>query len=238
MLLSLLPGCKKPEDRSCFKGSGAWSSEERQFPGLKEVRLFDFIDYRFIQDSADKVVIHAGENLITNVSTTYEDGVLSITNENRCNWLRKLPVNIEVDIHFKQLDLIYNESAGTSTSLGVIRQEEFTWQNWHTSSKSYLDIEANHFLVSTNAGNSLIELTGSVDFGEYYLSGACQIKARELVAQSAFARNVGSGDIELTVEGGALYWSLESHGNIIYHGNPDPIISYNESGGGQLVPGE
>jgi hypothetical protein len=237
LLLLLGFSCKKPEDRSCFKGSGTWTSEERSFPGLTSVRLFDYIDYNFIQDSADKVVIRAGENLLSHIDTEFDQGVLTIRNENKCNWLRALPVSIEVDIHFKELDLVYNESAGTSRTVGVWRQESFTWQNWHTASKSYLELEVEQGLISTNAGGSLIELVGSVNYVDLYLSGVCQIKAKNLIASSAFAHNVGSGDIELTVIGGTLYWNIESHGNIIYHGNPEPIIEYGHTGGGELIKG-
>jgi hypothetical protein len=202
------------------------------------VRLFDYIDYNFIQDSTDKVVLRAGENLLSHISTEFDQGVLSISNENKCNWLRALPVSIEVDIHFKELDLVYNESSGTSRSMGVWRQDSFTWQNWHTASKTYLNIEADQGLISTNAGGSLIELAGSVDYVDLYLSGVCQIKAKNLIANSAFAHNVGSGDIELTVIGGALYWNIESHGNIIYHGSPNQVVGFGQTGNGSLIQGE
>jgi len=238
LLLASLSSCRKAEDRSCIKGSGPWSSVERAVPGLREVRLYDFIDYRFIQDSADKVVIHAGENLLAFVTTDYENGLLTIRNDNRCAWLRRLPVNIQVDIHFKKLDLVYNESAGTSTSLGILRQNEFAWQNWHTASKVNLEIEAEHAYFSTNAGNSLIHLSGEVNDLNLYLSGACEIEAKSLIAHQAFAHNVGSGDIELSVVGGVLYWNIESHGDIIYHGSPDAVIMYEHTGDGQLIMGE
>jgi hypothetical protein len=237
LLISLI-GCKKPEDRSCFKGSGDPSTEERSFPGLRQVRLFDVIDYTFIQDSADKVVIKAGANLLDFIQTDFNDGVLTIADDNTCRWMRALPTKVEVEIHFTELDLVYNESAGTSRSQGAIRQERFDWENWHTNSKTYLELEGGTGHISTNAGSSLIEITGNAEHMEYYLSGACQIKGQGLNSITGYAHNVGSGDILLTVNGGLLSGNIESHGNIVYYGEPNAIEIYSDTGGGELIHGE
>jgi len=68
--------------------------------------------------------------------------------------LRRLGILLSLARHQagKKLEVgrIYTERAGTSDSLGLMHQSDFSWQNWHTTNKVALEIEAEHSYFSTN----------------------------------------------------------------------------------------
>ncbi len=232
----MLLSCAKPDERSCFKGSGDRVSEERSPGYFHSISVFDLINIRMIQDSTDRVVVRGGENILGLVTTEIENGVLTIRDENKCNWLRSLPVNIEVDVHFTEMRNIRNEGSGTLTCEGRIEEDFFEFHSWRTISKNYLNVSAEEVIVQLHAGGSYVEVQGTADMSLYYNSGRGKLKAEGLVSHSIWADNKSEGEIRCTIDGGVLWYMLDGQGSTYYAGEASQFIEVSRLGEGDLIP--
>ena len=81
--------CKPANERSCFKGAGNKDSLIIELPHFEKLILGEHMKFVLIQDTIEKVRIYGGENLLDHI-TIDTDGLLelSISNDNRCRFLR------------------------------------------------------------------------------------------------------------------------------------------------------
>lgn len=235
-LYMALVSCAKPEDRTCFKGSGDDVSQERSPGYFHSLSIYDFIDIRLIQDSTDHVVVRCGENLQGNVTTEVENGVLTIRDENKCNWLRSLPISIEVDVHFTEMRNVRNEGSGKLSCVGRIIEDEFEFHNWRTVSENYLDVSADVLTVQLHGGGALVEVQGTADMTFYYNLGRGKLLAEELISNNIWADNKSEGEIRCSINGGTLWYMLDGQGSTYYAGEASEIIEVSRLGEGDLVP--
>ncbi len=211
-------------------------TEERALGYFHSLSIYDYIDIRLIQDSTDHVVVRCGENIQRHVTTEVENGVLTIRDENRCNWLRSLPVNIEVDVHFTEMRHVRNEGSGTLTCVNQIIEDEFEFHNWRTVSKNYLDVSAEVLTVQLHGGGALVEVQGLADMTFYYNLGRGKLYAEELISDNIWADNKSEGEIRCTINGGTLWYMLDGQGSTYYAGEASEIIEVSRLGEGDLVP--
>lgn len=211
--------CKKAQERGCWKAKGDTVSEERMLDTFDKIELYDGIDYRFIQDSLDFVVIETGENLINFIKTEVESGTLKINDENNCSWLRKLPAKTFIEIHFTQINEVYNSSFGKIDGSIIMESGFFYWDNWEGSTQIALNLNLDSAQFALHTGAPTFIGSGSVDLLFLFTSGACYIDATDLVAQSGQAHNAGIGNIRVHVEGDWLNCVVESYGNVYYTGS-------------------
>lgn len=211
-------------------------TEERSLGSFHSIDIYDLIDITLIQDSTDHVVVRCGENIIGLVSTEVENGVLTIRDENKCNWLRSLPVDIEVDVHFTEMRNIRNEGSGTLTCAGRIQEDVFEFHSWHTVSKNYLNVAAEEVTVQLHAGGSYVEVQGAAQMAYYYNSGRGKLRAAGLLSTNIWADNKSEGDIICSIDGGTLWYMLDGKGSTSYYGEPSEVIEVSQLGDGELIP--
>lgn len=96
ILALMILGCKKPEDRSCFKSIGDQGVRDTTLTSFDTLELYDDIEYYIVPDSNWGIHIEGGENLLKHVGITNENSKLTVKNENKCNFLRKLNEKIKV----------------------------------------------------------------------------------------------------------------------------------------------
>ena len=73
-----------------------------EFGAFNQLHLKEHLSYKLIQDSTNKVLVRGGNNLLNFVEVMAEDGVLTVENKNRCNYLRSYEIP-EVEIHYTKL---------------------------------------------------------------------------------------------------------------------------------------
>ena len=101
----LVFGCKKSEDRNCFKSTGGLSVRDVELNEFGRIFLGPHLKYVFIQDTVNRLEVVGGKNIINFVEASYDGDLLSINNINKCNFLRSYDKKMTVYIHFKN---IYN----------------------------------------------------------------------------------------------------------------------------------
>lgn len=104
VLVLLCCGCSKSGD--LFKSYGKDVTETRTVGSFRAISAGEKFDIMLVQDStkAGKIEITAGEHVISGYETRVENGVLTLENTNKFNWVRKLKVRQKVVIYFKTLD--------------------------------------------------------------------------------------------------------------------------------------
>ena len=236
LLLSLMFfSCKKAEDRKCWKPVGEIVTEERSLESFDKLELYDGIDYILIQDSLDFLKIEGGKNLINFIETEVEYGLLTIRDNNRCNFIRELPAKIEIEIHYTRVVQVYNESHGTISGAISMPSGFLQWDNWigATDINLTLDIDSAEFALHTGAPH--FTPSGEANNIWYYTSGFCFVDGTNLVAQNGQAHNAGVGDIRIRVENGWMACIVENYGNVFYTGDYG-TIDFQDRGEGEIIP--
>ena len=105
LLFLLFIGCKKQNERSCFKSSGKLVTKTLVQGDFTNLILHPFVEYELIQDSINYVEITCGENLFPFIDVQVQDSALTIANNNKCRFLRGYDKNVKAKIH---INLLYN----------------------------------------------------------------------------------------------------------------------------------
>ena len=103
ILILLVLGCDKPEDRSCLKSIGDQSTKEVILADFDKLHLGPHLRYVLVQDTVNKVVLSGGANLLNFVTSEITDNKLTIENENDCNFLRSYDEIIVAEVHLKNI---------------------------------------------------------------------------------------------------------------------------------------
>lgn len=226
--------CSKDKQPDCFTSIGKMTVEKRNIESFNALTVDDRIAIELIQDTIDMVYVSTGTNILRGIKTEVNNGVLSITDEMTCDWVRDQSVIPTVTIHYKQLSHILDQSAAP-----------FIFKNQNTS--SYLEFEIKDIASEVNiafSGDSLsvishtgatqVSVSGRANVAYFYSNSYGPMNAKELQAKVCYAHNKSTGNIELTAAE-ALYYQIFDWGNIIVHGNPPNITEWHDKGLGALL---
>ena len=239
LLVLLAFGCKKSEDRSCWKFNGSSTDKKVELSDFQRMELGPYLIYHLVQDTSSFVVIKGGKNVVNSVSTAVLDGTLTVLNENKCRFLRNSNKVITVEIHFKQLKEIIYYGSHQLTNEGTIVSPNLTLTLQEASGSVDLNV---------NCGN--LEVSAEPSWADYKIQGICN-QARFTVKGNAFGDTRGlkvnnlmtvlsrsSGDLKVDVNNTVdLKCETWSSGNVYYYGIPNSI-EWNDYGTGKLLQGD
>jgi hypothetical protein len=231
----VLASCKKAEDRPCFKSAGDVTSKEIDVTSFDRMLLKEHVKYVLVQDTVEKVVITGGKNLVNFISVDVTDGLLTIINENRCNFLRSYQKKVTVEIHFKTL--INLEYIGTED---LINKDTLSF-GWFT-----MLIRDGAGPVKLNFNADAIFATVSHGWGDFTFNGVVN-HANLNVRSNGFCDTYGlkvldsltvisktQGAVKINANNTVLNAETAADGSIYYKGNPTSI-SYHQYGEGELI---
>lgn len=112
--------CKKEGSINCIHSIGEIIRQERPIKSFNIIKTFDNINLTIINDSSFTLIIEAGKNLIPHIKTEISDKILTISNDNKCHWLRSYSKPINIYVSQKSLKEIFNFSQGTIKSDNII----------------------------------------------------------------------------------------------------------------------
>jgi hypothetical protein len=223
--------CKK-DSGPCFESVGSSSSETRVLPSFNQISLYDDINL-FIAIGLQQVQIQGGQNLIKSISTDVSNQVLTIKNNNTCDWLRsykKSVINVYVTV--PSLAYVTAYGYGTIQSIDTINIDSF-----QVETKSASDVQLtihSKFMAAHLFGSGNLTLTGICSqFNCNFYSGSGFVYCNELITGYVFLSSSTTGDSYIYTNGG-LSALLYNDGNLYYSGNPTSI-SCQTYGKGQLI---
>lgn len=234
--LTYLSSCKKEENRRCFKSRGPLTEVKMDLPSFDRLRLDKNILFHLVPDSSDYLLVKGGKNLVNWISWDYDSyHNLHIQNKNKCSFLRTYEEDLEVEIHFKNINYLRVSCTRPVSCSDSIR--------------------ANYFKLVVMDGSAPVQLILSCTtlnaevlqgWGSYSLSGICDTAYLKLrsngegdAANLAIRReaNFSSnsvGDLVLNANNIPLLGDIEHSGDVYYQGTPSSIL-YTNPGSGKLI---
>lgn len=235
ILVIVLIGCKKPEERKCIKSAGDETEIIVVTDDFNRLYLGPHIKFTLVQDTVDFVILRGGKNLLPFVDFEYEDGRLSLTNSNKCNFLRSYKHEIEAEIHF---DYIYNIEFDGTKELQcpkTINSNYFRLTLQESAGRVNLDLNADllHLSVERNWGN--FDIKGNVNFLRLAIEGSGFGTTENLIVQDSI-HVISKSSEDISINANAVYLRAQTHkaGNIFYTGFPNSI-EYDKIGEGELI---
>lgn len=231
----MLVGCKKSEDRSCFKSVGGVTTKEITLDHFEKLYMGPHLRYVIVQDTLEKVVLHGGKNLLNFIELAIEGGRLNVRNNNGCNFLRDYSKIVTVEIHLKKIvDIIFEgthevlcpKTLNTNNLLLVIRDG---------AGKVNLDVNANELWMAITNGWGNFNLIGDVNYLNLNIKSNGFGDAYNLnVNDSIHVVSNTTEVLKVRPEGCAFKAQTFSSGDIWYIGTPISL-NFNAYGTGELV---
>src|SRR5262245_51383068 len=123
-------GCEKENMCDCLKSTGKIITEKRPLAEFSQLEVRKNVSVTLYKDTVNYAEVEAGENLIALVRTEISDGILKITNDNVCNWVRSYKKEIHVNLHFKELSYVRHYGSKEISSNN-------TWKNHSVNAALY-----------------------------------------------------------------------------------------------------
>jgi hypothetical protein len=231
--LFFITSCAKTDLCDCFKSTGEVVTEVRNIANFKQVYLQDNVNLYILQDSLCFLTVRAGKNLLGSVKTTVRDGLLTITNENSCNWVRDLNNQVDVFISLPVFELLTYKGYGNVNTLNTICSDNFGI-DIHDGSGS-IKMTLNNLTTWIDAQEGVVDFTlnGWSESIYVYNNGLGPVDCRNLGSDFTFVTNSSTNDCFVNARK-KLDVRIEYLGNIYYSGNPDSISS-KITGEGRLI---
>jgi len=213
--------CKKPENRTCWKFLGTETIKEIPLASFEGLDLKEHVEYVLIQDSLDKVVLKGGKNLLNLIEVNVENSTLSISNKNRCGFLRDAKKVVVAEIHFTKLINIRFIGTEPLRSQGTIYTDYFTFYSRDGAGDVVLDVNAQEINAEANHGWCNFTLTGTTQKARICAksNSYCDVSGLT-VTDSLYVASETVGDIKVNANNLTLYGYMTESGNILYKGTP------------------
>lgn len=233
-IIIVLASCKKPEDRSCIKGAGDETTITIDLGSFDKMHLGPHLNFNLVQDTVNKVVVTGGKNLVNFVETEIEDGLLTVLNKNKCNFLRSYKKEITVDIHFIDVINITFEGTKPLNCKNTINTTDLAVTLRDGAGKFNLDVNANSLTTLITHGWCNYNLTGNVNYLKLSVRSNGFGTSNIAVNDSINVIMSSEENIKLFAGGVQLRAEISGGGNVGYTGLPSNII-LQRYGSGDLI---
>jgi len=215
-----LPSCEKNYSPGCLTSEGKVIKQMRDLPAFYSIRIEDDLVTHFIKDSIYRVDVLAGQNLQTKIISTVKNGTLTVSNLNKCNFVRGYDHKVNIYIHLPHIRTFTNNSVYQASLDTPFNQDSIALRAGGSG-----DIHINgHFnvLISSSHGNGDMHLSGQTDTLFIYTNGMNHVFAQNLkINKFGFVHSVTVGDCHVNAEGTqVLAYKIQSNGNVRYTGQP------------------
>jgi hypothetical protein len=226
--------CNKSDPLDCFKSTGKIVRVERAVGEFNSVLLKDNINLYLRQADQNKLEVEGGNNLLPKISTTVNnEGVLEISNENSCNWVRSYDKPLNVYLDFITLDTLEYRSIGDVTNVDTIRMDTLVIDVREGAGTIALTVDVTKVNSNLHYGTADIMISGKAVLSFDYLVGYGKIDNSSLIANQVYLENRSSNNIYVNSIK-TLEVTINNIGNVYYKGNP-PNILISGKGSGQLI---
>lgn len=232
LILAGLLFCSCDKQPDCLKGTGKIVSEERNIGYFNGIVLNDDINLNLFQDTINSFTVEAGENLMEDIISVIQDGMLSIENHSICKYTRSYKKEITVTMRLPDLEVFSYTGSARVISETKLKLDNFSlWTGGRGDVK--LELEVGQLHVENYSGNGYTSLSGIADICSVHSKGMGLLDLRDLKVKKMTmdSKNVNDAFIWVT---DTLEVTIRSMGNIYFRGNP-VIKKYEKTGEGKLL---
>jgi hypothetical protein len=226
----LLSGCNNENALDCFKTTGEIIQQEVNLTHFNSIEVLDEVDVYLIHSEDQKVVIKAGINLMPKIILEVKDGLLTISNNNKCNWTRS-PENPGVYIYSNDISSIAIFDFSNFFSEDTVMLNDLKIYSDGTGNfDMILDVDS-LYIESIYISN--FKFSGIANYLSLNFTDDSQFYGGNLKSQYCEIYHKGSNRVEIyPVQ--SLTGALKSTGSLYYYNNPG-ILDITVSGSGELV---
>lgn len=239
LLLVLIAGlfsCKKAHERACFKGKGEEKTMDVSFDNdIDSLVLYDDLFYTLVQGKESKIVLSGGENLLSHIEVVSENRMLSIRNNNKCNFLRSFKNKIHATIYVDSIRSIYYEGSSELKSEGTLSSNELRLSITNGAGNVELTLKNGYTsaVVTHGFGNFILHGQTSDAFLNCNTNSYCDTRTFK-VTNSLIVNSNTVSNMLINANTNRLETAIQQSGNVEYIGNP-VTKTLIRSGKGQLI---
>jgi hypothetical protein len=232
LFLVLNFSCKNDPLDDCFKSTGKITTEDRTVTGgFSVITVYDNVSLIFTQDSIYSISVEAGNNLLSEITTEVNDTILILHNNNKCNWVRKFGIPVNVYVHAPRVIKLIGRNTGSITSTNTITADVFDFEGWE-SNHFDLTISCHELDCSLNLDACDAVVKGHADNCFLWTAGNGFFHNENLTTNFTSLTTKSTGDTYINVQN-VLWANILDIGNVYYTGNP--TITSTITGSGQLI---
>lgn len=228
----VLVSCEKGDPTDCFKNTGQDITERRSASPFSKIVLEDNINLVLTQSDEYSVSVRAGKNLLKKVKTDINDDVLTIKNNNTCNWMRSFDREITVYANLKLIHYINYKGSGDISCTNAITTDSLLLDVVEGAGKVEMEVDVRRNYIYYHIGTAEVNYSGYAHLSYISASSFGPIYAEDLSTVFTFIKNEGSNNCYIHAEN-RLEATIKNLGNIYYKGNPEIVL--NDTGEGQLI---
>lgn len=204
---------------------------------IDSVSAFGRISVNFIQDSLNYLEIKGGANVVEGIKHKIEGTKLTITDENKCNWVRKLNQVPIVTIHYTQLNYFNAGNYFDNKFLLPHKGKKIHLEYWNGSgcTKFIGNVDSSCFAV--HAGYGSFECYGTSKHNYIYHHGNAKINCGNYKTVDTYVYTFSNNDIYIN-SSNSILGLIEYSGNIIYSGQASIIKQLGEGKGKIIYSGK
>jgi len=232
--LLLLIGCKKPEERKCWKSKGDTDTVAVALDSVAHFSLGPHIKYIIHESDERKVEVIGGSNMIQQVDFAYSGTELRIENHNICHFLRKGDRFVEVNIYYPYYRSFFIEASDSVVFQDTLRSDSLNINLRNGGGSLKLTVDNQYIEINVSRGAADYQLAGESDRAIIKIQNNGFADATNFKAASIFAYQRSTADLYLNLEGASSYVLLEGTGDVYYTGIPSDL-SINGKGSGKLI---
>ncbi len=193
-LIALISILISPNIKTLAQGNGRIVRENRSHRNFSGIKVGGSFDVFIQQGNTERVTIEADENLMDQIETKVEQGVLVIRTRKGIENASKLNVFVTIE----SLDFLKVSGAADLVAEDHIRVRDLEIQSSGSSDIKLMNLNAEKINCSST-GSSDIKLVGRADTINGNFSGSSDLKASELRAKHCKLRLSGSSDAKVYV---------------------------------------
>lgn len=222
---------------------GSIVTQERELPDFTEVHVNDYINISLVRSDTCYIKITTGKNIVDNITTDVNNGILTICNTTTCNWARPYNYECKATLYFKDITNFIFASSGTLETendyTGILPPPAYYRFEIHGGSGD-VDLNINNcndLRVVYQHGTSRLNLHGSNNRGlVVYKRSYGIIDARNYDAEIVHVTTESASDCFISASK-EIEAVINDLGNIYYKGEPDSIsVIYGKYARGRLLP--
>ncbi|MBD3638184.1 MAG: DUF2807 domain-containing protein [Crocinitomicaceae bacterium] len=235
-LLLVFVSCKKKDERSCWKGNGVDSSLEIPLDSVDTWNMFgSHVKYHIFQDTSRKIVVRGGANLIKLIGVEQDGYDVTVTNNNKCHFLRDPDKIVEVEIHYPHLRRFFFEPSDSVIFEGTVVSDSLIIQIAHAGGSMVLDVDTEFTKVVVSRGTGNYVLSGNSNIAEVKVQDKGFGDATNFTANSIFVYQNSTADLWVNLEGANAQVDIDGSGDVHALGQPNSLVK-NQVGSGQFIP--
>lgn len=232
--MTIFSSCEKGAVTDCFYSTGDITKEERSIENFNNILLRDNVNLILTKSEKNSITVEAGSNLLNGIiAEVNEDGVLEISNNNQCNWIRSFDSPIVIHLSYIDIDTIEYRSIGDITSVDTLITDTLWLKVLEGAGQIKMNLNVVRLYCSLHYGTADIILSGQCGLSYVYSTSFGLIDLVNLETGMVYVNNRSSNNLYLNAKT-HLGATIENIGDIYYAGNP-ASIAFEKNGPGELI---